>query len=258
MAFCSKCGSEIDPNSSFCGSCGTPAPGAETPAPATAAPTTPMAAAPPMPSSSPPGMPPTPPPTAGAPLYGPPAPMPMAGYPQPSKGGGGGKAVLFILLGLLVIGVFVVLLLGFAVGPKWFVGGNDVADAEKVVQGFFNAEQSGSGKATMALVDTASVKKMDQYASENGYDTAAEMLQEAFDYSFPEKDVKITGLKLQTTIKGDTATVTVVGGDATYTDYYGDKTTESYKDEDTVFSTVEFTVKKINGKWYLQPDLSNM
>jgi hypothetical protein len=99
---------------------------------------------------------------------------------------------------------------------------------------------------------------MDQYASDNGYDDAEELLQEAFDYSFPENDLKITGLKLQTTIKGDTATVTVVGGDASYTDYYGDKIKENYKDEDTVFSSVDFTVKKINGKWYLQPDLSDL
>jgi hypothetical protein len=184
--------------------------------------------------------------------------MPMSGYPQPSRGGGGGKAVLFVLIGLLVIGVVVVLLLGFAVGPKWFVSNNDVANAEKVVQEYFAAMQSGSGKATMALVDSASAKKMDQYASDNGYDDAAELLQEAFDYSFPENDLKITGLKLQTTIKGDTATVTVIGGDATYTDYYGDEIEESYKDEDTVFSSVDFTVKKINGKWYLQPDLSDL
>lgn len=237
MAFCAKCGSEMEPGSTFCGSCGAPAAAAPPPP---MAPTTPMAAVPPVP-----------------PLYGPPAPMPMAAYSQPSGGGSGGKAVVFILLGLLAIGVVVVLLLGF-VGPKWFVGNNDVANAEKVIQDYFNAMQSGSGKAAMALVDSASVKKLDQYASDNGYDNAAAMLKNLFDYSFPENDLKITGLKLQTTIKGDTATVTIVGGDATYTDYYGDKTTESYKDEDTVFTEVEFTVKKINGKWYLQPDLSNL
>ncbi len=39
----------------------------------------------------------------------------------PSRGGGGGKAVLFGVLGLLLVAGALVLLLGFAVGPKWFV-----------------------------------------------------------------------------------------------------------------------------------------
>ncbi len=261
MSFCKKCGSEITPGSAFCGSCGEAAPVAETPAPpaATPPPVAPptMAAPPPGPPAAPAGMPPTPPPMAGPPAYGPPAaPMPMAAYPPPPKGGGGGKVVLFSLLGLLVIGAIVVLLLGFAVGPKWFTGGNGSADAEKVVQDFFNAMQKGDAKAIMAQVDSASLKQLDSLSQDAGYDDAVAYYQAFMDDVFPENDLKITGLQLQTTVNGDTATVKVVGGNATYTDSYGDKAKESYTDKDNVFSVTEFTVKKINGKWYLQPKIS--
>jgi ketosteroid isomerase-like protein len=156
------------------------------------------------------------------------------------------------IIGLLAIGVIVVLLLGFAVGPKWFVEGNDSADAKKVVQDFFGAMQKGDANAIMALVDSASLEQMNSLSRDIGYDDAVAYNQSYINYAYPEKDLEITGLKLQVTVNGDTATVKVVGGNATYTDPNGDVAGESYTDETEVFSTTEFTVKKIDGIWYLQ------
>ncbi len=264
MAFCANCGSEIEAGSAFCGSCGAAAP-AETAAPAeVAAPTvmTPPPAAPPTPPppgppAPPAGMPPTPPPAAAPPAYGPPAaPMPSPAYSQPSGGGGGGKIALIAIIAVLGIGIVVVLLLGFAVGPKWFVSeGDDTAAVEKVVQDFYAAMQKGDARAMLALVSPDALKELDDYAEEYGYDDGEELLQEYLDGIFPEGDLKITGLKLKSNIKGNTATVDVVGGTATYTDYYGDEVKESYDDDGEVFDSEGFDLEKINGKWYLQMEL---
>ena len=261
MAFCAGCGSEIEAGSAFCGSCGAAAPPPESAAPTvmtSTPPPAPPSTPPPVPPAAPVGPAPVPPPATGPPSYGPPAaPAPGAGYSQPSGGGGAGKVVLIALLALLGVGIIVVLLLGFAVGPKWFTsGGNDKADAEKVVQEFYNAMQKGDAQAMIKLLDAGSIKELDDAADELGYDDGEEFLQEYLDYAFPEGDLKITGLKYETTVKGDKATVEVVGGKATYTDYYGDEVTENYDDEGEVFSDEAFELKKTGGKWYLVPEFN--
>ena len=265
MAFCANCGSEIEAGSAFCGSCGAAAP-AETAAPAeVAAPTvmTPPPAAPPTPP--PPG--PLAPPhrdatrpashrgTTGLRAAGRPHALP--GLFPAFRGRGRGQDSPHRhhrrpghrhRRGLL--------LLGFVVGPKWFVSeGDDTAAVEKVVQDFYAAMQKGDARAMLALVSPDALKELDDYAEEYGYDDGEELLQEYLDGIFPEGDLKITGLKLKSNIKGNTATVDVVGGTATYTDYYGDEVKESYDDEGEVFDGEGFDLEKINGKWYLQLEL---
>ena len=127
--FCARCGAPL-----AAGQAGEQAAAAATPPGpptqgVTSPPPPPYTAPPPPPAATPPG-PPTQamPPSGGTPpAYGLTAPFPPS---VPEKGGGAGKALLLGVLGLLVIAAAVVLLLGFAVGPKWFVGEKDGKAAE--------------------------------------------------------------------------------------------------------------------------------
>jgi hypothetical protein len=245
MAFCANCGSEIEAGSAFCGSCGAAAP-AEAAPPAAPTVMTPPPAAPPT------GMPPTPPPAAAPPAYGPPAaPMPSPAYSQPSGGGGGGKIALIAIIAVLGIGIVVVLLLGFAVGPKWFVSDGEVADVEKVVDNFLKAMETKNAKLLVSTLPPSTVKEIEDEISDYGdYDDIEEFFEDVL-FSYYES-MKFSGVKYQTTIKGDKATVNIVGGTLTMVDEYGDKTTEDAEDSDTS----EIQLIKENGKWYI--DYENM
>ena len=190
----------------------------------------------------------------GAPAYGPPG-APTAMPYQPPKSGGGGKAVLLILVGLLVVGVIVVLLLGFAVGPKWFVSDSGSGGPEKVMDSFFQDMASGNAKGLVALIEPAAARELLTQIEDYGYDTLEEFFTELFLESFPEDDLKITGLKYKTTINGNNATVDVIAGKATYTDAYGDKVTETVDGGDNVFSDITYNLKKVGDKWYLMPEM---
>ena len=179
MSFCAKCGAELGPDSTFCGSCGVPVTGTEAvPAPAA--------------------------PPAGAPVYGPPA-QPAPGFQPPKSGGGGAKIAIFVLIGLLVVGAIVGVVLWLTLG-----GNDDQAEIEKVVQDFYAAMEKGDGKAIMALVDSGSRKEFEDLAEDYGYGDGAELLDDLLSYMFPEGDLKISGLEVKITVKGDTATVEAV------------------------------------------------
>lgn len=244
MSFCTRCGSELDPGSAFCKSCGAPA--GEAPA---AAPQAPEQAAYPPAAEAPPVQPPqAPAQPLAAPTYG----QPVAPSIPPARGKGKGKAILFTVLGLAAAAAVVVLLLGFAVGPKWFAGGGE--GPEKTVEKFFKAMEKGDAKTLVSLIDPTSLKRMKDLVSEY-YDTVEDMFEDYYTSTFPEKDLKITGLQFKTEVKGDRATVTVVAGQATYTDAYGDKVTETVDDPEEVFGdNQDFDLKKVDGTWYLVPN----
>lgn len=169
----------------------------------------------------------------------------------PAKRGGAGKVFLFIFLFLLVAGVAVVLVLGFAAGPKWFVGGAE--GPEKTVEKFFQAMEKGDAKLMVSLIEPTQLKRLNKEI-EDYYDSVEELFKEFYRETFPERDLKITGLKMESEVKGDLAKVTVVGGTATYTDAYGDRVEESVDDPGDVFSDTEFNLKKVDGTWYLMPE----
>jgi len=260
MAFCTRCGTEIDPGSAFCKACGAPVKGAEEPTRETPTPPSPpqeaFRAAPPRPPEQygepqPSGAAPAPPPSA-APSYGPaPAPPVMAYAPPAAKKGGGGKALLFGLLGILVIGIAVVLVLGFAVGPKWFVGGGE--GPEKTVGKFFQAMEKGDAKLMVSLIEPSQLKRLKDQISDY-YGSVEELFQDYYEQTFPEGDLRITGLEYRTEIDGDLARVEVTAGQATYTDYNGDRVTESVDDPEEVFSDTHFNLKRVEGTWYLMPE----
>jgi|GEM_PF-2735465 len=113
----------------FCARCGAPLASGQDES-QTAASTPP----PPTPTGGPVPPPPTirlappPPPKQPSPPF---APMPPSQAPvPPPKGKGAAKAIIAGVLGLLMIAAAVVLLLGFAVGPKWFVGEKNGKAAE--------------------------------------------------------------------------------------------------------------------------------
>lgn len=269
MAFCSRCGAELEPGSAFCKACGAPVEGAAPQAPEAPQEPGPERAfqAPPPPppgvpgaAASPPGQafqapppgptPPQQPPgeTAfQAPTYG----APAAPYGPPAAKKGGGKFLLFGILGLLVVGIAVVLVLGFAVGPKWFVGGGE--GPEKTVEKFFQAMEKGDAKMMVSLIEPTQLKRLNKQI-ESYYDSAEELFKEYYHETFPEGDLKITGLQLKSEVKGDLATVTVVAGTATYTDSYGDQVKESVDDPEEVFTNTDFKLKKVEGTWYLMPE----
>jgi hypothetical protein len=238
MPFCSKCGGEIDPDSTFCGSCGTPVDAAPQP-------TEPAQAPPVIPAPQTAYVPPT-------------AAPPSTPYPQPAPKGGGGKIAILSLLGLLIIGAIVVLLLGFAVGPKWFVGddsgdggtttekpGTENSAVEKVVDNFFKAMETKDGDL---LIGTLNIASMEELAD------ATEADMEYFKQVFEEtvfsmyKSMKFDGLKYDSEITGNTAAVEVVAGTLTMVDDNGDKTSGDVRDSG---QTVDFDLVKEGGKWYI-------
>ncbi|MDI6873464.1 MAG: hypothetical protein QME84_04170 [Actinomycetota bacterium] len=197
-----------------------------------------------------PGAPPQPP--TGGPYPGtvPSAPAPPAG--APAKKSGAGKVLLTVFLILLAAGVAVVLVLGFAVGPKWFVGGGEGPEAK--VEKFFQAMEKGDVKLLVSLIEPSQLNRLNKEI-EDYYDSVEELLRDYLQETFPEGDLKITGLQLRSEVKGNLATVTVVAGKATYTDYYGERVEESVDDPEEVFNDTEFNLKKVDGTWYLMPEL---
>jgi zinc-ribbon domain len=258
--FCANCGKEIPDDSEFCGFCG-----ASSAAAAGAAATAPVAAVPqgpppppPPPPPSPPAYGPPPPPPPPPPPGGATAPMgtgvpPMQYGPQPPK-----KSALPWILGilgvLLVGGIVVVLLLGFAVGPKWFVsddnggnGGNGqtAGDPEQTVENFFKSLEKKDAKMLLGTMPPEFVKGIEEAL---GADYLDLMDQYFFTY-FPE-DLKIDIAKMESEIDGDTASVTIKEGTMSYTDENGDKVTEEAADA----NMDAFELVKIDGKWYLSED----
>jgi len=241
VTYCPKCGSPVESGSAFCAACGAPVAAGEAntviindvqPPPAS-----PAMQGPPLPPTSPygaPGMPPTP-------AY------------SASAGGGGGKAVLFALLGLLLIGGIVVLLLGFAVGPKWFTSGGGETEQEKVVWDFLKAMENKDAKLLISTIAPSQMEEARSMIVEYGY---YDTLEEAFeDLFFSEyKSLKFEGVELKTSeVKGDKATVEVVKGKLVMVDSDGNKDTKDVKDSDM---PVEFPLLKEGGKWYI--DFENM
>jgi hypothetical protein len=248
---CTSCGKEIPDDSEFCGFCGAAAA-----APAAAAASVPQGPPPPPPappSSEPPPPPPPPPPGGAMPPMGtgvPPAPY---GPPPPKK-----SPLPWILgiLGILVVGgIVIVLLLGFAVGPKWFVsddnGGSTAAEnPEQTVEAFFKSLEKQDAKM---LVGTMEPDFVDGLKDALG-DDYINLLDEYFFTYFPE-DLEVNIEKMDSEIMGDKAEVTIVEGTMSYTDEYGDKVTMDAADA----NMDAFELVKVDGKWYLSEDtLINM
>ncbi|MGQ9537614.1 MAG: hypothetical protein ACUVT4_10425 [Actinomycetota bacterium] len=145
----------------------------------------------------------------------------------------------------------VVLILGLAAGPKWFVGG--AKGPEKTVEKFFKAMEKGDAKLMVSLIEPTQLKRLNEEI-EDYFDSVEELFKEFYRGTFPERDLKITGLKMESEVKGDLAKVTVVRGAATYTDAYGDWVEESVDDPEEVFTETEFNLKKVDGTWYLIPE----
>lgn len=248
MAFCEKCGSELSEGSVFCPKCGASvrAGVAQPPAPPPTPP--PSAATPPQVTA---------PPAEGIqPGYQRPPAEPAPAYYQPAGGkkGGGGKAVIFTALGLLVVGAVVVLLLGFAVGPKWFVGegGGGKGGPEEVAANFFKAMEKKDSKLLRSTIAPSSVEYLESMLSYGDYADLDEFFEDMFFSTY--QSMKFSGVKYKTTMEGDDrATVEIVEGKVTVVDEYGEETTEDVKDAET---PAELQMVKEGGKWYL--DLVNM
>ncbi|MBC7247949.1 MAG: zinc ribbon domain-containing protein [Actinobacteria bacterium] len=248
MAFCEKCGSELSEGSAFCPKCGAPARAEATQA--ATVPPPPSAATPPPPREAAP-------PAAGMqPSYQPPPATPAPGYYQPAGGkkGGGGKAVLFGGLGLLVVGAIVVLLLGFAVGPKWFTGGEGGGKGgpEEVAANFLKAMENKDAKLLKSTIAPSSLEYLESMLSYGDYGSIDEFFEDMFFSTY--KSMKFSGVKYKTTMEGDDkATVEIVEGKVTVVDESGTESTEDVKDAET---PAELQMVKEGDKWYL--DMMNM
>jgi zinc-ribbon domain len=235
MPYCSNCGSELDPNSSFCVSCGTPVAGSAASGPGPQPP--PMA--PQTPYTQPPIAPQTP--------YAQPG-----GYAPPPKGKGG-KIALVTILALILIGAVVVLVLGFAVGPKWFVssssGGTSdnnttTSGPEKTVDTFLKALENKDAQAVMATLSPSSISALESQMSGSGM-TIENAIKT---YLMTYQSIDFSGVKYSTQVTGDSATVTVVEGTVTTVDENGEKTTEDARDSS---EPTDFNLTKINGSWLI-------
>jgi len=177
--------------------------------------------------------------------------MPPGQYGPPAK-----KSPLPWILGILgvvvVVGVVVVLLLGFAVGPKWFAGdedgGNgggqvtDTSGPEKVVETFFAAMEKQDARMMIGTMEPDFVAQLEDIFGAEYID----LFDQYFFAYFPE-DLEVTIKKMDSEVSGDTAEVTIVEGTMAYTDEYGDKVTEEAADADMD----AFELVKVDGKWYI-------
>ena len=180
--------------------------------------------------------------------------VPPAPYgPQPPK-----KSPLPWILGILgilvVVGIVVVLLLGFAVGPKWFAGddnggnggnGGASGNPESTVETFFESMEKKDAKMLLGTMPPDFVEGIKDALG----DDYLELMEEYFFTAFPD-DLEIDIEKMESEIDGDTAEVTILEGTMSYTDEYGDEVTEDAADADME----SFGLVLIDGKWYLSED----
>lgn len=228
---CASCGAEVAEGSAFCTSCGaamaappTPPPGTaiEAPPPLAPPPGAAYEAAPPVPGTAP------------------------AAAPRRSKA----PLVLGIVGGLLIAGCVVVVLLGWAVGPKWFAAGSKgggsgspIALAEK----FMRALENGDFDAYMACFEKDFLKDgIEDSAFTEGLGFSEEDIMEYAKMAFEMMDVKFDGVELEVTSeKGDKATVVTAGGSMTMA-FFGFET-----EIDLAKTPLKFNMIKVGGTWYL-------
>lgn len=201
MAFCTKCGAQMDEDAKFCAVCGKPVGDAEPAAPAepevsaaeaTAAPEESASTPPPAPEESVPEAPDvaeTPAvPEAGTPG----SPPPVVPAAAPAKGGsgssGGKKALIFSLVGVVVLAL-VVVLVGGLVWPGWFKSDDS---PKKVTEDFFNHLKNGKFEKAYDLLSRDERKSM----------TLKELKEDGSIYK------GFTVKAVSEKIKGDSATVT--------------------------------------------------
>jgi len=226
---CSQCGKEIPADSEFCTYCGaaTGAAAAAAQPPQQPPPAQPTREEPPQGQAPPP-----PPPGGAAP---PPAQPPPPGAPAKKK------SALPWLLGVLGIAVIaaVVLVLVFVV----FKGGEDTGAPEQVVNTFFEALQKKDVDLLLSIVEPDAIKELESNLGSDYRD-----LMDQFFMALLPDDFKVEGVKYDTRIEGDRATVLPVAGTVSYTDpETGEKVSENAKE-----TTPEpFELVKVDGKWYL-------
>ncbi len=241
MTYCERCGAELDPLSGSCARCAAEAGQAE-----------PAQAGSPVPDQPPPG--------------GCQPPLPPAVPPAPA-GKGARAAVIAAVAGLGAAALALVLLLGFAVGPKWFVsedgdrasseeGAAGEGGPERAVEAFYRAMQKGDASAMLSLVEPDNRRQLDLMAQAQGFTDGLALLNDYINTAFPLRDLQINGLELESEVKGDTATVRVIGGKATYTGAGGNIVKESYTDRGDVFGDGDFEMVKKGGKWYIELEVA--
>ncbi len=239
---CSQCGKELQEGSAFCGGCGAPVQGPDQPLAAQQTP----ASLPSVPAGQPA-------PTMPAPAF-PPA------QPRKLK-----KPLLIGIIALAVIAVAVVITLGF-VGPKWFLGGKTAMNpdvfcqaretispfsarcpeiVEKAVDKFLKSMENKDAKALLSLMDPDSKKLIEGIMKMMGLGSLEDVINEVL---FEYKSIRFSGVKYQTEIKGDRATVNIVAGTVTGTDEDGTTFTEDIAESE--YSQIHL-VKK-NGNWYIK------
>ena len=230
---CSRCGSELVPGSLICGYCGAVVNNPQGPEPGTPA------------GQKATGLSPTP-----SYIVKPPRAIPTA------KGEGDGKRTTLIIIGAAAACIFVVLLLGFAVGPKWFTGGSkQPSGPEQTMNSFYRALIDGDAAALVSLMDPASLQQFKTALSSGGFKSMEQYMQAFLKQINPQGDLQISDLSYRTTISGEQATVEVTGGKATYTDAQGNEVTETPESGGTLFSQKQFSLRNVDGTWYIEPGM---
>ncbi len=220
--FCPNCGAENADGSKFCKKCGQALPenaaGAETMVgqPIAAPPATPVPPGAPM--------------VAGS-------PGPVMAPPSPKKK----SRTLPLILGL--VGLLVVAAIALVLIFVVFKGDSKASTPEKTVQQFLTAVENNDSKGVIDVMDPAFLRDL-RRAYGSDYET---FLTDAIFAGLPGENVKFTGVKFQTKITGDTATVTIVEGNLEYTDSFGDRQKDPVDESDLT----ELDLLKTGDAWYL-------
>jgi zinc-ribbon domain len=242
---CASCGKPLKEGVAFCTSCGAAVGAAGDAAAAVSAqapPPGPLETVAPVEGTPPPPV----PPAAGVEGAAVQPPVYAAG-PAPKKN----KAALIVGIcgGILIVVAVVVILLGFAVGPKWFVdnGGGGTGDPVALAQKYMDSLEQGDIDAYMACFqEDFFINEIKSNPLMESLGLSEEDIKQYAGMAFDMMEVKFEGVELEVTSQqGDKATVVTTAGTASVSVFGMEEKLDLATDP------LEFNMVKADGRWYL-------
>ena len=136
--------------------------------------------------------------------------------------------------------------------PGWFRGeGKELSGPEQVVDSYFQAMARRDGAALLGLFLPGDLEEAMRMRGIKDLATLEEEASANLNQSFPQGDLRLSGLRYEANVEEDEAVVRVTAGKATYTDESGEKVTETPESGGNVFGLREFRLQLEEGRWYI-------